>query len=122
LQLLARQERAGDLNEGTLKVHVTNNLERALTWTQEPSVKVARKDLRGDEFWLELSVRRSDRRNSFVVSGVDRRKQHLLFFKESGIPEPRARGESPVDEIFEVIRAAVEVQSSVPYNLDYPVF
>jgi len=55
------------------------------------------------------------------VSGVDRRKHHLLIFKELGVPEYDDRYESRVDEIFEVIRAAVEVQSSVPYNLDYPV-
>ena len=56
------------------------------------------------------------------MTGVDRRKHHLLFFKETGVPEYEDRYESPVDEIFQVIRAAVEVQSSVPYNLDYPVF
>ena len=34
LELLARQEADGELNESTLRVQVTNNIGKALKWTQ----------------------------------------------------------------------------------------
>lgn len=107
LELLARQERAGDLNEGTLKVQVTNNLEKALQWTQLPTVDVARKELRDDEFWLALSVKRVWKQIDFVVDGFDKRKHHLLAFSEVGSGEKGDWPESQVVDIFEAIRAAV---------------
>lgn len=52
LDLLARKEREGNLYRGTPKVQVTNNLERALSWTEMPSEDVARDQLGDNEFWL----------------------------------------------------------------------
>jgi len=96
LELLARQERAGDLNNGTLSVHVTNNLERALSWTELPSENVVRKELGDNEFWLELNVRRRKMKNTLTVFGFDRRKHHLLKFGESAGPDADDQCESPV--------------------------
>jgi len=109
LDLLARQERAADLNDGTLKVHVTNNFERALSWTEMPSENVARKQLGDNEFWLELGVRRSKMKNILTVGGFDRRNHHLLMFGEAAGPEADDQCESPVDEIFEAVDAAIHV-------------
>ena len=61
-------------------------------------------------------------KNTFTLIGFDRRKHHLLKFGEAADPEVGDKYESLVEEIFEAVHAAIHVQSSVPYNLDYPVF
>jgi len=46
----------------------------------------------------------------------------VFQFHECGGPKELDRIESDVREIFEVIGAAVLVQSLSPYNYNYPVF
>ena len=97
MDLLARQERAGNLNNGELTVQVTNNMERALSWTEMPYEEdVVRKELGDNEFWLELGVRRRKMKNTLTVIGFDRRKHHLLKFGEAAGPEADDQYESPV--------------------------